>query len=303
MDGLCPRQSRIPMVPAVHAALRITNYIAANGRVRGAPTADALGLNRSTCHGILKTLVTGGWLAFDEQSKEYWLGPGLTALGARAWQAAEYVAVARPFLQRWVSDTGFTIFLVEPLPSGEFVVVDKVDSTLGFHLTVGLGQRFPLVTGAMGKAHLGSFPDQEAERLVADHGLYPYTERSIVDMHRYLREVRRAKRDKWAASRGEFYVGSNAVAAAVRDSHGRPVFVVASMASERLLTDEVLPQYGERLKALAGRIEGSLLAGPLWSQRTAHRQGDRDQYQRGVVPAVTPEGHPDTLHEGGHHGG
>jgi carbon-monoxide dehydrogenase medium subunit len=71
------------VVPAVARAVRILTYLGRQGG-RGATLAQihrALGLNKSTCYNILKTLEHVGFLNYAPASKQYTLGTAIFRLG------------------------------------------------------------------------------------------------------------------------------------------------------------------------------------------------------------------------------
>lgn len=72
------------MVPAVARAIKILRYVARQGD-QGASLAQihrVLGLHKSSCHTILKTLEHFGFLDYLPISKKYRLGNALSALGS-----------------------------------------------------------------------------------------------------------------------------------------------------------------------------------------------------------------------------
>lgn len=248
-----------PTVPAVNAAVRILWYLFEQRRSRAYHIANALGLNRSSCHGILKTLVTGGLLEFDPDSKSYSLGPVLLALGTEALQASRYIEVARPLLERWVADTQFTVGLARVLPDRDFLIVDRVEGTRNIRVTVSIGERFPLAAAALGKAYLAWLPAAEATALLTGLKLPPFTTNSITSQGQYVAELEKVRGQGWSSSVHEYYGGTNAVAAPVFGLHGEVVLVVCSLAADTDMTTTSLPAYGTAIRRLADQLSHRLL--------------------------------------------
>ena len=240
------------------AAARLLERVGELGAARSAELADELGLNRSTCHDILKTLVFEGLLSFDGASKTYRPGPVLEATGARAWEASGRLRALRPALERWVWETGCMAYLARLLPNREFVVVDRVEAVQPIRITIDVGQRFPLVVAAKGKAYLSQLPEAVARALLVEHGLPRYAPDSITDVDEYLAELAAVRSRGWASSRREYYGGAGAIAAPVRGPGGEVELVVCSMGTEDQLPEPRLEELGPRLAGLARELEAAL---------------------------------------------
>ena len=71
-----------------------------------------LGLNKATCHAILSTLATSGYLVQHPKTKAYWLGPSIIAAGNAAFAQFPVLEYARPALEALKNDLGlgFAVF-------------------------------------------------------------------------------------------------------------------------------------------------------------------------------------------------
>ncbi|MDR0359642.1 MAG: hypothetical protein LBJ87_09310, partial [bacterium] len=143
------------------------------------------------------------------------------------------------------------VYLARLLPNNEFLGVDKVDAPEGIRVTIDLGERFPLVVAAKGKAYLTQLPEREARKLLERHGLPAYTEHSITDVDTYLTELRSVRHRGWASSRREYYGGASAIAATLR---GTELFI-CSMGSEDRFPPARMEELGPRILDLARVLE------------------------------------------------
>src|SRR3954453_18391643 len=66
-------------VKSADRALAIVEFVADQGSVRFHDILTGLSLARSSAHGLLRTLVSSGWLLHDPETRIY-------SLGLRAWQ-------------------------------------------------------------------------------------------------------------------------------------------------------------------------------------------------------------------------
>tara|TARA_R110000823_G_scaffold291858_1_gene410367 strand:- start:135169 stop:136137 length:969 start_codon:yes stop_codon:yes gene_type:complete len=65
-----------------------------------------LNLNKATCHAILSTMTTYGFLIQDERHKQYRLGPSIVAAGNAAFAQFPALEYARPELEKLTSELG-----------------------------------------------------------------------------------------------------------------------------------------------------------------------------------------------------
>jgi len=240
-------------VPALGAAIRILRHLSLVDSARAYQIADELAISRSSCHGILKTLVEGGLLGFDRKTKAYFLGTALIPLGTLAAERDWYVRVARPFLREWVETTRLTIFVARLLPDREFVVIDMMNSSQIIKVTVSVGQTFPVTSPAMGGAQLAFMPQGDAQRMIRSSGSEPLDRETAADIEAFLAELPRIRKRGWAASMRQYYRNANAVAAPVLVD-GQVLFVLCSLGSVQDLPIRELDRLGPEIKRVADRI-------------------------------------------------
>ena len=86
-------------MPAIDRTIQVLNaFTNGTSNLGVSELSRTLGINKSTLHGILNTLVHYHWLERDEMSKTYRLGFGLYALGNRAGAQLDLLAIAHPFV-------------------------------------------------------------------------------------------------------------------------------------------------------------------------------------------------------------
>lgn len=95
--------------------------------------------NLATCHAVTVTLEHRGWLARDEENKEFSLGVGALSFGQAAALAHPVVAVARAELHGLSSE--LEMQATNALPEGEMLTI--VDAVGGASADAVVGQRVP----------------------------------------------------------------------------------------------------------------------------------------------------------------
>jgi len=100
---MAPRPS-----PQTDRVVDLMEMIAAQPE-RGVTLAEVtrgLGVHKATCHSMLASLLSAGWLLRDPTSKAYTLGPALVRLGTAAASRFPALDVARPAMAELAAHTG-----------------------------------------------------------------------------------------------------------------------------------------------------------------------------------------------------
>jgi DNA-binding IclR family transcriptional regulator len=220
---------------------------------------DRLGIARSSVHGLVHTLLARGYLkreggANDTPGKVR-LGPRLIQLGLNVGDQVELRSVARPTLERLVSETHDTALLVVP-ERGELLYVDKVVSGLSDVRTdPRMSARRPLHSTSVGKALLAALGDDTARLVLDEVGMPAVTEFTITGREDLLADLDETRRRGYAMDRQEAFVGVCCVGAPVRDYTGRPMASLSLSAVVGLFDPE---RTGPRVTDAALEISRSL---------------------------------------------
>ena len=180
-----------------------------------------LKLPRMTGYRMARTLQSAGYLVTDPQSGRYRLGPALLASTYLSEGYAELVAIARPYLESLVEETGESATLAVDV-DGVAVCVDMVDSPRPHKREVAVGRVIGDTANAHGKMYAASMSDADRERLLAA----PHerlTPRTITDPEELAAELRRVRDEGVAFDIEERNLGTCAVAAPVRDQMGNVI--------------------------------------------------------------------------------
>ena len=178
-------------------------------------------LPRMTGYRMARTLQSADYLVSDPQSGRYRLGPALLASTYLSEDYAELVAIARPYLESLVEETGESATLAVDV-DGVAVCVDMVDSPRPHKREVAVGRVIGDTANAHGKMYAASVSDAERERLLA----MPHerlTPKTITDPQELGAELRRVRDEGVAFDIEERNLGTCAVAAPVKDQMGNVI--------------------------------------------------------------------------------
>lgn len=177
-----------------------------------------LALPRMTAYRIARTLQGSGYLVTDAHSGRYRLGPALLASSYLSERYADLVAIAQPYLEGLVEETGETATLAVHV-DGVAVCATVVDSPRPHKREMAVGQAIRDTASAHGKVHAASMSEEERTRLLAIPRRQ-LTPRTITAFDELATELERVRVQGVAFDCEECNVGTCAVAAPVRDQVG-----------------------------------------------------------------------------------
>jgi DNA-binding IclR family transcriptional regulator len=209
------------MVPAVERAMRILNAFKDSRLEYGvSELSHALDINKSTVHGIVRTLSEYRMLEQDPNTRKYRLGPSLIELGGLARTRRDVRQVARPFLGDLMRQTQETVLLGVFEDDG-ITIIDTMEPARELRIAAAPGQRLPYSAGSFGRAFLAWMREEEVDRLIASLGLRRFTETTITDPARYKASLEQVRQQGFAVDDSEEYLeGVWAVSAPIHDADG-----------------------------------------------------------------------------------
>lgn len=227
-------------VQSVDRALSLLEILArsAGGMALTELSAGA-GLNISTCHHLLATLVKWGYVA-KVPGRRYALGARGLHLGQAFLKQVDLPRRAQPVIERISADTGETAHLAV-LQGGSIITLLKREGRHAVRVDTGaLGASDAPHATATGKAMLAWLPEHEIRRILALNRMDAFTPNTITDAERLIEELRLVRRNGHALDREEFQPGVVCVGAAIRDHLGAVVGALSASTPTLRATDEHL---------------------------------------------------------------
>lgn len=205
------------VVKSADRALAIVEFVADRGPQRFQDVTEALGLARSSAHGLLRTLVARGWLAHDPVGRVYSLGLSAWRVGRLYTGHVDLVGVAQPVMDALAADVGETVQLAR-LDGVENVYLAISESPHPFRMASSVGARLASHATALGKVLLAQLPSHEVRaRLEAAAPLAGFTERTVTVPADVLVAVERARSAGHALDEGEYLRETRCVAVPLLD--------------------------------------------------------------------------------------
>jgi IclR family transcriptional regulator, acetate operon repressor len=220
--------------------------------------ARQTGLNLTTAHRLVRTLVHEHFMEQDPANEQYRLGPALAVLGRRAVEGSG-VERARPTTDRLSEATGESVSVGVRGSRGVMVVLQS-SSRHALRFEHPAGGAIDLHASAMGKVLL-AFGEAAPRSAIDELGRLPrFTSSTITTRAALLGELERVRADGFATNRQERYEGVCGVAAPVLDTDGVARFAIGIQGPSVRLTDERLLELGPVLVRAAREVAELALA-------------------------------------------
>jgi DNA-binding IclR family transcriptional regulator len=224
--GLMPAKKKITyQTPAVQKAFELLKRVAeSQSEISLSDLARQLGFSKGTTHGMIQALLQAGALEQGPNRKGFFLGPAVVELAFRSWNYFRVSEHAQPILDALRDRIGETVFL-GVLSRSRGLIMATAEAAKPLKISSPPGTSIPLLAGAVGKVFLAQQRDGEALKIIREHGLPQFTQRSIVNTEDYLAGLAQVRRQRYAVDEEEYLPGVKAVAVAVGNQRGLPLAI------------------------------------------------------------------------------
>jgi len=257
-----PRRSAARPSTIIKSVDRALDLMEALSRSGGNLTLSELsartGLNASTCHHLVATMMTRGYIGQNPRTKEYALGNKIFELSDARARQFDFIDVAMPALRDLNRETGEAVHLAI-IQARELVTVAKLDSLHAVKVDSGFaGKTNAAHATASGKAILAWLPESEQSAIVDAKGMEAFTEHTVTDLETLRGELALVRRHGYAQDREEFQPGVVCIGAAIRNHTGGVIASISCSTPTMRASDERLAELIERIKETAATLSQEL---------------------------------------------
>lgn len=244
-------------------ALEILELLAKEG-MTATDIQKKMGLNKSTVHRLMMTLLNRGFVERNETTRLYQIGLKMVEISSIRLNHVELKTEALPYLHQLANKLGQSVQLAI-YDEGEAVFIEKVEKYQSFHMYCQIGKRIPLYCSGVGKALLMDRSDDDIRGILGPVTFKKFTAATHDDVEAVVADIRQAKLKGYASDHAEHEDNVHCVAMPLYDYRGEIIGAVSVTG----FTEKVYEQEGEAArKALKVTCEAI-------SQRLGH-QGQKN---------------------------
>jgi DNA-binding IclR family transcriptional regulator len=222
---------------------------------------ERTGLPKATVSRLTATLVSLGYLHYDNQLGRYSIGPATVSLGYSALSSSAVVHMAQPLMQDLADRTGVATAL-GTRDGLEMVYLANCRSQSPVSLWLNVGSRLPIWRTAMGLAYLAEMrpeirDDVLAQIIAKEPGQEVRIRSSLAEA------IDSYARHGFVATFGSWYSYINAVGVAFRPTDGSPLVAITCGGIVDIIPKNVcLSRIGPDLVQAAARLRARLNGKP-----------------------------------------
>jgi DNA-binding IclR family transcriptional regulator len=200
--------------------------VGGNGPVTLMEAVARTGIDKSTAQRLLTSLVERGFLARDEVTRRYDVGPAMFGMAAAVSARSNLRKLAAPHLAELRDASGETSSL-HLLVGDRRVCIDGAESAHPVRRVVPLGESMPVYTGPSGKVLLAHVDPADRERI------YAAARCSAAERDELEKVVARVRADHVLHTESDRTAGIRAVSAPIFDIHGVVASITVAGPSDR----------------------------------------------------------------------
>ncbi|MBB2160155.1 IclR family transcriptional regulator [Gluconacetobacter sacchari] len=247
-------------VPALRRAVAILDYISASSE---APTlsglARALGLPKSTAHGLVQAMEELGLLARAADGTLR-TGPHSLRWAGDFLARTDLVSAFRQSIAESWRSAQFTVTMTV-LDGNEVVYIACSEANRPLDVAFRIGMRLPAPFTATGKALLAARPDRDLDALFARGFPAPLTRYSVASMPDLRRELAETRQRGFSIDDGQIREGLFCLGATVGDHAGQAVAALALSLTRSEASPDMVAMLGRSLMDAAADLSRRLGAG------------------------------------------
>lgn len=243
-----------PTIQSVDRALDIIETLArSSGKLALAEISAATGLNLSTCHHLVATIMRRGYVIQDRETKRYSLSSKIFELSeARAGQI-DLADLAKPYLKRLNDETREAVHLCV-IEGVDLITLTKLGSHHAVKVDSTISKSNAAHATATGKAILAWLPENEIDEILAAKGMKHFTNKTITNRESLIENLRIVRRYGYSEDVEEFEAGVVCVGTAIRGHKGTVVGSISVSMPTMRVSEEVLARIRNQVRMAASEI-------------------------------------------------
>jgi len=218
---------------------------------------EKLSMPKVSVYRFLRVLSKKGFINQNKHTKKYRLGLKLFEFGSIVLKNFDFREVAFPLITELSKQSAETVHL-GVLDAKQVVSIESVESNQALRISMPIGKRVYLHSTGVGKAILAFLNDEQIREVVHQKGLPGFTENTITDFDRLMKEVQIIRDRGYAIDNEENESGVRCVATPVLDPHQRFVASVSVSGPSVRISHERIPELSLMVIETSNKITEAL---------------------------------------------
>ncbi len=206
-------------IQSAERIFKILELLAYQGEMGLLELSEASGLNKSTVHRLLSSLIYMGYARQNEATQKYALSFKIVNMAGKMLERTDILPIARPYLEKLSQLSGETVHLVQR-EGNHILYIDKVEATAGsIRMVSHIGMVRPMYCSGVGKAIMATMSDEEVMQIWNESVIEKKTEHTITDLTHFKQVLAEVRSLGYALDDEENELGVRCIAACIYDYH------------------------------------------------------------------------------------
>lgn len=234
-------------IQSLNRAINILElFSAARTHVSISEMSEALNLNVSTIHGIVRTLIERGILSQDPETRKYALGIKIFELNYSFLGCSKVYQFGAAPAHRLAKTTGLNTRLAV-WDNSSIVVILEIFAGPETYQYIRIGPRTDAYFTSMGKAVLAFLPKKELLEYLKRTKLVAYTQNTITDRKLLIEDLENSRQRGYATDLEESFLGVFCAGAPIFDQTERVKASISISGGSELMDGNNLSEYTTQL--------------------------------------------------------
>ncbi len=204
------------MVETLVRFFKIIDLLENSSELRLKDISDKLGLDKSTTHRFLKTLLEYNYVKINPDNKKYSLGLKFLNISSKIIDSIDIRNVAHPHLLELGQKTNETIHLTT-FDGKRVVYIDKIESATPIRMYSRIGNVAPIHCTAAGKVILAFQKGEVIDEIIENLDFISLTKHTITAKKDLLQDLEEIRKNGFAVDNSEHEENICCIAAPIRD--------------------------------------------------------------------------------------
>lgn len=237
---------------------QVMELLADKGEMGLLELSQELGLNKSTVHRMLSSLIYMGYARQNETTQKYCLSFKLVTMAGKLLERTNILPIARPYLENLSHLSGETVHLVQR-EGNHILYIDKVEANVGsIRMVSHVGMVHPMYCSGVGKAIMSTMGEEEAAQIWNESIIEKKTENTITDFNRLKQVLKQIKTQGYALDNEENELGVRCIAACIYDYHREVKYAFSVSGPVSRMTDERIRELSKEVLKVQRELSAEL---------------------------------------------
>ena len=203
----------------IHKAFDVLELFLDRDEIRLADLASLTGMNVSTAHRVVISLVKRGYLVQRQKRQKYSLGTKVLQFSHVLSKRMKIKDVAFPILDGLNKVVGESVNIAI-LDRNEAVYIEHIESKQDLRIFTQIGNRVPLHCTGVGKVFLAYMNEEELEKALNGKGLHAYTQNTVTDATKLKQDLAVVRQEGIGTDDEEREIGVKCIASPIKNDIG-----------------------------------------------------------------------------------